>query len=75
MALVRYRRARPEGVEVNAPRDALAEAMFKAGYSEPNSDAVDIEWAKRGLYETGYRASIVLGLLRDLGFDVAAVDA
>lgn len=51
-------------------RDALAESMFRAQFSDPNSDAVEREWMKRGLYETGYRASIVLDLLHDLGYDV-----
>jgi hypothetical protein len=51
-------------------RDALAEAMFRSQSSDHNSDDVDREWADRGLYAEGYRASIVLGLLHDLGFDV-----
>lgn len=51
-------------------RDALAEAMFRAQFSDHYADEVDVEWAKLGLDEMGYRASIVLGLLRDGGFDV-----
>lgn len=51
--------------------DALAEAMFKSYFSDPTSDEVERAWIKAEP-EEGYRASVVLGLLHDFGFDVVA---
>lgn len=52
--------------------DALGEAMFRARYSDPNSEAVDRAWTAISSQD-GYRAAIVREQLRKLGFDVVQV--
>jgi hypothetical protein len=56
---------------MNKPTKALSEALFKSGFSNPNGDAAERAWIKAEP-GAGYRADIIRGLLRDLGYDVVA---